>query len=141
MRRTPWSAIVALLAAAVMAACGGSGGDSSSPPVPTDRPASPAALRIISPHNGEAVHGGTVHVRIDLSGARIVRATTKDITPTTGHLHVFLDDRLVSMNYGTSDTIKVEKPGHHVLHVEFVASDHLPFDPRVVADSVFEVKR
>jgi hypothetical protein len=31
-------------------------------------------------------------------------------------------------------------PGQHTLRVEFVASDHLPFDPRVISEVVFEVK-
>jgi hypothetical protein len=142
MRRRRFRAGAAvLLAAGMLVACSGSGGgSSSSPAVPTSRPSSPAKLRILSPSNGQTVHGSTVNVRIELSGARIVRAVTKDITPTKGHLHVFLDDSLVSMNYGLSDQVHVKKPGTHVLRVEFVASDHLPFDPRVVANSAFQVK-
>ena len=130
----------AMVATVALAACSGSSEGRPSPSVPSDRPSSPARLTISSPHNGEIVHGTTVKVRIKLSGARVVRATTKDITPRTGHLHVFLDDRLVSMNYGRSDEVKVRRPGTHVLRVEFVASDHLPFDPQVVATSAFEVK-
>jgi hypothetical protein len=34
-------------------------------------------------------------VRVSLSGATIVPATTKDITPTTGHLHLSLDGKLI----------------------------------------------
>jgi hypothetical protein len=37
------------------------------------------------------------------------------------------------MNYQAHQTIPNVVPGHHVLTVEFVAADHLPFDPRVVA--------
>ena len=28
----------------------------------------------------------------------------------------------------------------HILKVEFVANDHAPFDPRVIAEASFEVK-
>jgi hypothetical protein len=32
-------------------------------------------------------------------------------------------------------------PGQHLLKVEFVASDHAPFDPRVIAAVAFEVQQ
>ena len=31
-------------------------------------------------------------------------------------------------------------PGQHLLKVEFVATDHAPFDPRVIVAVAFEVK-
>ena len=40
----------------------------------------------------------------------------------------------------TSAKLTAVQPGLHVLRVEFVASDHLPFDPRVIAQVAFEVK-
>ena len=44
------------------------------------------------------------------------------------------------MNYGTTQDLDVA-PGTHILHAEFVASDHYPFDPRVVTpDIVFTVQ-
>ena len=54
---------------------------------------------------------------------------------------MYLDNRIVSMNYGTTATIANVPPGTHVLRVEFVASDHRPFDPRVVSASVFQVAK
>jgi hypothetical protein len=125
----------------LLAGCGrsaGAGSDSTTTPV--SRPSSPAKLVIVSPHNGQVVKSSTVRVRLRLEGARVVRPTTQHITPTTGHIHVSLDNRIISMNYGTSDTIPDIRSGAHVLQVEFVASDHLPFDPRVVTSSVFRVK-
>jgi hypothetical protein len=44
------------------------------------------------------------------------------------------------MNFGLTDDVPNVTPGPHVLQVELVASDHLPFDPRVIAQTTFEVK-
>jgi hypothetical protein len=50
-----------------------------------------------------------------------------------------LDGALVSMTYGTAQTIDVAglSPGEHTLEAEFVAVDHAPFDPRVRATQTF----
>jgi hypothetical protein len=53
---------------------------------------------------------------------------------------VILDDQLISMTEGLEQTIADLTPGLHRIQVEFVASDHAPFDPRVVAVTEFEVK-
>ena len=66
--------------------------------------------------------------------------TTTHIVPNKGHLHLMLDGQLVSMNFKPTATIPV-KPGTHLLVVEFVASDHGPFNPRDYAPPVqFTVK-
>jgi hypothetical protein len=130
-----------LLAAFALAtaACGGGGNE---PPTPTARPSSPATVTIESPTNGESFKSGTeIPVRVDLTGAKIVKQTTKNITPTTGHLHLLVDNAVVSMNYATAETLKGVKPGMHVMKVEFVAADHLPFDPRVISAVTFEVTK
>jgi hypothetical protein len=51
---------------------------------------------------------------------------------------VILDDQLISMTSGFEQTIPDVAPGQHLLKVEFVASDHAPFDPRVIAAVSFE---
>jgi Family of unknown function (DUF6130) len=128
---------IALLAAA----CGGgSGPGDGTSTQPSARPSSPAKVAIESPKNGQTFTSGTIPVRIKLTGARIVPRTSLHITPTTGHLHLYVDDQIVSMNYKAVATLKDIKPGLHDLRVEFVAADHLPFDPRVIADVSFEVK-
>jgi hypothetical protein len=108
---------------------------------PDLRPSSPARVAILSPTNGQIVHGANVQIRIRLTGAKVVPATTTDIVPTKGHLHVYLDDQIVSMNFKPTGDIGGLKPGLHVLRVEFVASDHRPFDPRVFTAVTFEAKR
>jgi hypothetical protein len=128
---------------ALAAGCGGGGGSSSPSPsstaTPETRPSSTAKLEILSPRNGDVVHGTTVHLRIALQDAKIVKPTTTNISPDKGHIHVLLDDKIISMTYGLSQTFKA-KPGSHLLQVEFVASDHRPFDPRVIKAVTFEVK-
>jgi hypothetical protein len=123
-----------VLCAACSSASGGPSG------LPTGRPSSPAKVQIVTPTNGEVIHG-SVPVRVRLENATIVAATTTNIRPDQGHLHLYLDDQIESMNFSTSATLSAVKPGLHVLRVEFVASDHLPFDPRVIAQVAFEVKR
>jgi hypothetical protein len=127
-------------AALVLAGCSNGGTASAGTTTPTARPSSPAKLSILSPTNGEVVKGSVVHVRLKLENAKIVKATTTHITPTTGHVHLYLDDRIISMNYQLDNTIANVTPGSHLLRAEFVASDHLPFDPRVFVQVTFEVK-
>ena len=140
---------LAIAGAVVMAACGGGGGDggtgaTGTPTGPTetsqDRPASTAKLSIVEPKVGEVVHGSKVFLRVSLKDAKLVPATTTNIVPDEGHLHVLLDDELISMTEGLQQIIPNVAPGPHRIQVEFVASDHAPFDPRVVSVVAFVVK-
>ncbi|MGH2594353.1 MAG: hypothetical protein ACRDH7_00090 [Actinomycetota bacterium] len=133
-------AVLALLAVGCSSGPGASPTTSSPTPTSANRPASPAKLSIVSPRNGQVVHGTTVELKVILKDAKIVPATTADIVPDEGHLHVILDDRLISMTGDTQQLIGDLTPGQHLLKVEFVASDHAPFDPRVIAAVAFEVK-
>jgi len=115
------------------------------PPSPTGgvaspRPSSTAKISFVSPKAGEVVNGTDVPVKIDLTGATIVQQTTTDIRPDQGHIHLYLDDELVSMNYGLTATLHDVAPGTHLLRAEFVAADHVPFDPRDFTQVAFEVK-
>jgi hypothetical protein len=107
---------------------------------PAERPSSTATLAIVSPENGQVLMGGSVPVEVSLEGAEIVPTTSTDLVPDQGHLHVLIDDRLVEMNYALDGVISDVAPGSHVLRVEFVALDHAPFEPRVFAEVVFEVR-
>lgn len=128
----------------VLAACGssddgGSGATGATAPS-SDRPSSTAKLAIVLPKVGEVVHDSNVDLRVKLQDAKLVPATTTHIVPDEGHLHVILDDTLISMTQGLEQTIPDVAPGEHRIMVEFVASDHAPFDPRVVSVVAFEVK-
>jgi len=130
----------ALLLVVALAGCSGA------EPQPADatgttlgaRPSSPAQLSIRSPRNGQAVKGDEVVLKVDLADARIVDATTTRIRPDQGHVHVTVDGRLVAMNYNLDGKLPTLPPGTHVVRVEFVAADHLPFDPRVFTQSAFQ---
>ena len=127
-----------------LAACGssddgGSGATGATAPS-SDRPSSTAKLAIVLPKVGEVVHGSSVDLRVKLQDAKLVPATTTHIVPDEGHLHVILDDTLISMTQGLEQTIPDVPPGEHRITVEFVASHHAPFDPRVVSVVAFEVK-
>ncbi|HXJ62203.1 MAG TPA: hypothetical protein VNN79_00475 [Actinomycetota bacterium] len=148
--RTRWRWRRALLAgglallALTAAACGGGTGDGGSPSPPThqatSRPSSPVTVTIVTPKNGEQFQAGEkIPVVVKLTGAKIVKQSTTNITPTTGHLHMYVDDAIVSMNYQTTNTLTEVKPGMHVMKVEFVAADHLPFDPRIIQAVTFQV--
>jgi hypothetical protein len=145
MRRTTALALAVALGLAACAGGNDAGAPSETPTTPptvstVPRPASTAELTIVAPRNGATIRGSTVDLRVDLEGARIVPATTTQITPDEGHLHVLLDDMLISMTEGLQQSIDDVEPGLHRLTVEFVASDHAPFDPRVVAVVAFEVR-
>jgi hypothetical protein len=138
-------AILAILAILAFAACGGNGDPGSSPSpssgvTPVARPSSTAELAIASPKNGEVVRGSTVDLRVDLRDARIVPLTATELAPDEGHLHVLLDELLISMTEGLEQSIPDVAPGLHRLTIEFVAADHAPFDPRVVAVVAFQVE-
>ncbi|MGZ5213864.1 MAG: DUF6130 family protein [Actinomycetota bacterium] len=132
--------------ALAMSACGSSDAPpntdptSATPTVSTSRPASPAKLTILTPRNGQVIHGTTVEMKVSLKDAKIVPATSTNIVPDEGHLHVILDDQLISMTGDTSQLLSSLTPGQHLLKVEFVASDHAPFDPRVIVAVAFEVQ-
>jgi len=100
------------------------------------RPSSSAVVAITQPALGASVAGPTVHIVITLTGAQIVQATTTDVAPDKGHVHLYVNSQLVSMNYGLEQDISLQ-PGTYVLKAEFVASDHVPFNPRVWSPEVY----
>jgi hypothetical protein len=115
---------VALLAAG----CGGGSG----------RPSTKATLQFVEPTPG-ATTNSDVTVQVDLKGGTIVTNTDGALTSSDGHLHVTLDGKLVSMTYGTKQTLEDITPGQHSLQAEFVAKDHAPFTNRPKAFVRFNV--
>ena len=127
---------IALAATALVAACSGP----TASPTLGPRPSSPAVVEIVQPAQSATLHGTTVHVVLRLTGATIVPQTSTAIRPDEGHLHLYVNNQLVSMNYGLEQDITVQ-PGTIALKAEFVAADHAPFNPRVwTPDTVFTVE-
>ncbi len=117
-----------------------SGATTSTTPTQTiNQIASTATLKILLPKDGQVVHGSTVDVKVDLENAKIVIPTTTDIQPDEGHLHIVIDDRLLTMTASLDQKVPDVSPGQHLLKVEFVAGNHLPFDPPVLDEVGFKV--
>jgi hypothetical protein len=140
------AAAAALLAVVALglAACSSANGGSAQPAARTvvaDRPSSPAKLVIESPRNGQTVRQGRPEVRLELTGAKIVNQTTTRIQGDQGHIHLLVDGKLVTMNYGLRQRLPQLTPGQHVVQAEFVAADHAPFEPRVLTQAAFQVVR
>jgi hypothetical protein len=140
--KTRRATVVLALAALALAACSGGDGGAAGAPTTTavaNRPSSPAKLTIVAPHNGETVRQERPELRLQLRGAEIVNQTTTHIRGDQGHVHLFVDGKLVTMNYGLRERLPQLTPGQHVVQVEFVAADHIPFDPRVLTQAAFKV--
>jgi hypothetical protein len=131
------------LVAIALAGCSSSNGAPASsaavsppPSAAGSRPSSPAVIKVVQPASGSSVTGTTAHIVISLEGAQVVPATTTNVRPDQGHVHLYVDNALVSMNYGLEQDIAVH-PGTYVVKAEFVAADHVPFSPRVWSSEVF----
>jgi hypothetical protein len=125
-----------LAVCALAPACGGSDGGGTG----ATRPSSTAEISILEPQAGAVITGETMTVRIGLEGGEIVDETSRDLTPDRGHVHVKVDGKVLTQTYGLTQDIQTPEPGRHLLEAEFVALDHGPFAPRVIASLPFEVE-
>ena len=144
VRAAALPAAVALALALGLAAC--SGGDGGGPAAPATaaaatapRPSSPAKLTIETPRQGQTVKQTRPELVLALDGGKVVNQTTTRVQGDEGHIHLYVDGKLVAMNYGLRQRLPQLPPGQHVVQVEFVAADHAPFDPRVLTQAAFEV--
>lgn len=136
---------VALLLVALLGACGGGSDDPAASPSATTggpRPTSTGILAFLSPTPGQAVARGNVRVRLSLTGATIAEKVEPATRGDIGHVHLRLDGKTVTLLAGLdvvlNDLPDVEiTPGTHILEAEFAASDHGPFDPRVIVQTTF----
>jgi len=110
------------------------------PDTTSSRPSSTATISFVSPAPGQVVRGdpADVPVRVQLRGGRIVPFTSTRLVPNAGHVHLYLDGDLVAMTTALHRRVSI-LPGRHSLEAEFVAMDHAPFDPRVLARVRFRV--
>jgi hypothetical protein len=128
-----WAALLVVLVGA--AGCGS--GSGATPAPATSRPKSTGTISIVEPKAGQTVTGGTLHVKVAVEGATILNnPNVVKPTPSQGHVHLSIDGKVVSMVYGPEQDVAVT-PGRHLLEAEFVAGDHLPFNPRVAQKTTF----
>lgn len=140
--------ISVLALSTVLAACGGDSGNDETmqePPVVT----SPShTVTILEPEDGSTVEGPRVTVRL---ATTVPLAQAGDMTPGTGHHHIFLDGDLtpegqpiptvpgtvVHLGDASSEfTFDAVSPGRHRIIAVMADFAHVPLDPPVV-DTVF----
>jgi hypothetical protein len=128
-----------LLATVTAAACGGTATPTATPlltPATSNRPSSDVKVTIVSPTNGEVVHGNTVHVVVTVSGGTVTPNYSTQISPTVGHVHLYMQNQLVYMSYTLSQDLPVSPGLSYALYAEWVAADHFPFNPRDITPTV-----
>lgn len=132
--RTWKTALCAGLVGIMLAACGGSDDAPAG-----ERIASTAKMSILEPAQGDEITAPRMRVRISLEGGRIIPQATTTVKPDEGHVHLSLNGELSTMTYGLDQEIDIT-PGTHILQAEYVAGDHAPFNPRIIAVRRIEVK-
>jgi hypothetical protein len=141
MARIPHRSRGLLLAMALVTACGAA--PAASPPTATptpalaSRPSSPAHIWFISPTADETVTGPVLHIDVGISGAQLTTSTSTNISPTLGHIHLYTNKALTYMNYKPTLDLPVSPGLTYAIYAEFVATDHFPFNPRIVTPTIF----
>lgn len=102
------------------------------------RPTTRARIAIVAPTAGSTV-GSSFEVHLRLEGGRLASLSEVRLVPDQGHIHLALDGRLVAMSPGLDSSLNQVAPGRHTLTAEFVANDHGPYRPPVVAGVTFTV--
>lgn len=146
-RRFARRALPLLLASIALSACGSSAAPTSttvvlapgaSPTVgPTHAESSPVRLAIVSPKNDEVIVGSTAHVTVTVTGGTIEPTFSTNVSPTRGHVHLYMNSELVAMSYATSTDIAVDPGAEYSLYAEWVASDHGSFTPRDITPKIY----
>ncbi len=136
-RRRGRAALAVTVVGLALTGCGDD--KKASAPPAGGRPATDARVQIVSPTPNQET-GPDVTVKVNLIGAREVPQVTGPIKPDEGHIHIALDNNVVAMAYGDTQTLTGLSPGQHAIQVDFVAVDHVPFRNRVTAAVLFTVK-
>jgi Family of unknown function (DUF6130) len=88
------------------------------------------SVAIIAPSNRDSVVANEPFDLIaEVVGGELTTAQQSG-DPTRGHLHVFVDDQLISMPNVPTQKVELE-PGEHSIVVEFTTADHRSLEPRV----------
>ncbi|HEX3539372.1 MAG TPA: hypothetical protein VHT75_02905 [Acidimicrobiales bacterium] len=126
------------IAAAMFALVAGCG---SASPAARPRPSTNAKLLILSPTPNQ-VTGPNLTLQFQVTGGTVLppAQATGPLRGDQGHIHVSVDGKLVQMAYSTHADLNGLSPGPHSVSASWVATDHLPFTNRVVADVLFTVQ-
>ena len=144
-RRVARRALTLLLVSVALGGCGGAATSTTvvltpgaSPTVgPTHAERSPVKLTILSPMNDEVITGSTAHVTITLTGGTIEPTFSTNVSPTVGHIHLYMNSELVAMAYATATDLPVDPGAEYSLYAEWVAADHGSFTPRDVTPKIY----
>jgi hypothetical protein len=141
---------VAMAAALGLGACGGNGNDNGTgtPTLPSpvaERPSSTGKLAMVEPASGAVVGANDVRVRLELTGAKLIKQVSRNLRPDEGHIHLRLDGETITLlgdlDENLADLLGAPVPsGPHLLEAEFVAADHGPFNPRIIVSVPFSVE-
>jgi hypothetical protein len=101
------------------------------------RPSSPVKITLLSPTNGEVVNGTSVLVKVSITGGIVTPVLSAIVSPTKGHVHLYINNQLIYMSYTLSQEITVKSGLEYSMYAEYVAQDHFPFDPRDVTPTIF----
>lgn len=144
-RRVARRALTLLLACIALSGCGSATTSTTvvltpgaSPTVgPTHAEPSPVKITILSPKNDEVIVGSTAHVTITVTGGTIDPTFSTNVSPTLGHIHLYMNSELVAMSYATATDISVDPGAEYSLYAEWVAADHGSFTPRDITPRIY----
>jgi len=126
-------ALVFIAMALALAACSSKADKPKASVSPTPgRISSTAVLKILAPAPGASVPTSGVVVKISLTGAHVVPSGSTNLKPDEGHVHLSVDGKIITYTGGLDVPTGPLTKGPHLLEVEFAASDHGPFTPRVI---------
>jgi hypothetical protein len=158
MMRRPLSGTL-LLTLSLLVACGGeppadsAGADQEEAATAAPAGEAMATVTILEPADGADVAGPAVTVRLEASGVTIVPAG--DMTPGTGHHHLYLDEdvappgapvptvpgHIVHLGTGVSEYVFEDvAPGAHRLIAVVADGAHVPLQPWVTDTVNFTVR-
>jgi len=132
--------VLLVLMSGILAACGSTAQATATPtltPATLSRPASPVTIKLVSPTNGEVVHGKMVSVVVSITGGTVTPTYSTHVAPTVGHVHLYFNNQLVYMSYTLHQDLPVQPGLEYTMYAEFVAQDHFPFSPRDVTHTIF----
>lgn len=115
---------------------------------PASEPGTPEpSISILTPTDGQTVHGGSVTVSVSVKGFKVVNQQVRPPFPPPvagkGHVHFYLDTETLPRTHsppttGTYRSISMTTytwtgvgPGRHTFAVQLVGKDHVPLSAPV----------